>query len=318
VKSTDALEERASTMKRKHQSFSLNAFIERHGVQKKKKKKNVNVHWCTFTPELPPSNKLTNCLEIRLYQMASQIVLNHLMMALGLFNNEGNRIPTTMDMDTKENQDDASLAYASDESFDYASDYARTFVAAFNNDESSEWSFVLEDLFMPMACAFVHQTKFVSRIKRFQQEIGHFSVFLKQKFREDDFSQIVWDWVFQEDLCDFEPDEVDAFEESGWGNNVGFLFHLVLESHVVKLLRVIQELEVLFKSPYAASNPKSMIRKKVWEVLVRDWVQQSVTEEEYIRLYDFETKGGLWFYEDFVVPERQGWPIVDDRSYHHG
>jgi hypothetical protein len=163
---------------------------------------------------------------------------------------------------------------------------------------------MMEDLVMPMARSFVHQTPLLSRIQRFQRDIEAHSAFLKKERSSRDFCLIVADCLCldcQFNMCD-DADQ-DAFEKSGWEHNVGHLFLLLLESHIEKLRGVIDELEFLFKSRHAAATVEDMIRKQVWEVLVCDWVKEWGREEDHMRLH--ETKGAQLWHLDCVVPERQ-------------
>jgi hypothetical protein len=336
-------------MKRK-QSFSLNQFIKRHGVAKKKKqqkaefctfspefpllkcltknyvkrravtkkKKQQKVEFCSFSPEFPPPKGVTkNYVEELLHRLARQTVFNHLMLAMRLFGKHEKRWLCRRHVflvDPEENNLDPLC-------------YTTIYATGFDTD-ACNWLWVsdqfamMEELVMPMACSFVHQTPDLSRIKKFEEEIEEFSAFLKQKYRSKDFYLIVRDHLAEAhseaidnsyDGCCFshsleEADvqaeiDIDVFARTGWDFNVGYLFLLVLESHKVKLLGIIEELEFLFESPYAAATVEDMIRKRVWEVLVHDWVKEWGTEEDYIRLY--ETEGALRWCLDYIVPERE-------------
>jgi hypothetical protein len=287
------------TMKRKN-LFSLSEFILRHGEWKKKKsKKQLKVRFSQFTPVVPiPKMTANTCDEGILCQHAHMVVFNHLMIALGLHGKHGERSRRDVFLvDSEElhwHDDDCS---------------AKTFMTAFDF-ESRDWlcAFdqrgMMEDLVMPMACSFVHQTPHLSRIKRFQRDIEACSAFLKKEHSSRRLCLIVADHLnsdHQFDMCD--DADKDAFEKSGWECNVGHLFLLLLESYTEKVRGIVDELDFLFKSRHAAATVEDMIRKQVWEVLVCDWVKEWGREEDYIRLY--ETKGGLLWCLDYVVPERQ-------------
>jgi hypothetical protein len=292
-------------MKRKP-PFSLSDFLLGHGEWKKKKKKSkkqLKVRFSQFTPVLPiPKMMANNRNEVILYQRAHIVVFNHLMIALGLYGAFGERSRRDVFLvdseelccvEARHDDDCSKKSYMS--AFDFES---RDWLCAF--DQHS----MMEDLVMPMACSFVHQTPYLSRIQRFQRDIEAYSVFLKKEYSSRYFYLIVADHLcsdYQFDMCD--DVDKDAFEKSGWEHNVGHLFLLLLETYTEKLSGMIDELEFLFKSGYAAATVEDMIRKQVWEVLVCDWVKEWGTEEDYIRLY--ETKGGLLWCLDYVVPERQ-------------
>jgi hypothetical protein len=288
-------------MKRK-QPFSLSDFLLGHGEWKKKKsKKQLKVRFSQFTPVLPiPKMMANNRNEVILYQRAHTVVFNHLMIALGLYEAFGERSRRDVSLVDSEELHCVEARHDDDCS-------KKTFMSAFDF-ESRDWlcAFdqhgVMEDLVMPMACSFVHQTPYLSCIQRFQRDIEAYSVFLKKEYSSSHFYLIVADLLYSDyqfDMCD--DVDKDAFEKSGWEHNVGHLFLLLLETYTEKMRGMIDELEFLFMSRHAAATVEDMIRKQVWEVLVCDWVKEWGTEEDYIRLY--ETKGGLLWYLDYVVPE---------------
>jgi hypothetical protein len=290
-------------MKRK-QPFSLSDFILGHGEWKKKKsKKQLKVRFSQFAPVLPiPKMTANNRNEDILCQRAHTVVFNHLMIALGLHGEFGERSRRDVFLVDSEELHCVEALHDDD-----CSD--KTFMTAFDF-ESCDWLHALdqhstmEDLVMPMACSFVHQTPCLSRIQRFQRDIEAHSAFLKKERSSRDFYLIVADHLCSDcqfDMCD--DVDKDAFEKSGWEHNVGHLFLLLLESHTEKLRGMIDELEFLFKSRHAAATVEDMIRKQVWDVLVCDWVKEWGREEGHTRLH--ETKGGLLWHLDHVVPERQ-------------
>jgi hypothetical protein len=286
------------TMKRK-QRFSLSDFLLGHGEWKKKKsKKQLKVRFSQFTPVVPsPKMTANNRNEDILCQRAHTVVFNHLMIALGSCGKFGERSRRDVFLvDSKElhwHDDDCS---------------AKTFMTAFDF-ESRDWlcafdqHSTMEDLVMPMACSFVIKLRVSLASRDFNGTLKLIPRFEK-KCSSRDLCLIVADHLnsdCQFDMCD--DVDKDAFEKSGWECNVGHLFLLLLESHTEKLCGMVDELEFLFKSRCVAATVEDMIRKQVWEVLVCDWVKEWGREEDCMRLH--ETKGGLLWCLDHLVPERQ-------------
>jgi hypothetical protein len=289
---------RITTMKQK-EYYSMNRFINKHGdITKKKKRKNVTI--CEWSPKLDMPKK-GNRWEELLYNNANQTVFNLLTMKLGMYRLNGKRFRTKgfrideMDFEG----DNFTLAGGSD------------FANAFD-EEAQDWISlwdklsVMENLIMPMASAIIHRTPFLSRIKKFQCEIEEYSSHLREIFLGCNFWRLVQEVVIEDyerrGWGDFESEEFQDLEKSGWSHNVGHLFLLFLDSHKAKLLGVIEEVEYLNQRIHVASV-EDIIKKRVWEALVVDWVRKQGDEEDYIRLY--ESEGALRWYLDFVIPERQ-------------
>lgn len=183
--------------------------------------------------------------------------------------------------------------------FEEASDYERNI-----KNELAHDSF--ETMVKQIVCAFVHQTSWVGRLRRFYQTA---EVWLKSTtclgvafFMSDGIQDFVRDWA--EHDWDLEA-EIQGFE---WWK--GFdesktersnLFTTTLEYITRRLSSLIQGLDAVFdKSP--SNSLEIDLSCRGWEIIALEWIRE---EEETAYIFYYGTAGELFYFQNYVLAERR-------------
>ena len=166
---------------------------------------------------------------------------------------------------------------------------------------------IWDELVMPIAFAFVHQTDWCPSLRRFRKFLGPWLLHFKTLIWTDEFTQHLE--VMADDYFDN-----DYYFWSGWETacNHGCIKNLFinkLEGDAATLGYIIEVLESLFPGKKEGKeqtwNPKEaedVVQKRVWEMWVIDWIRDK-GESDYIRLY--ESEGSLLWYKEYIVPEEE-------------
>jgi hypothetical protein len=144
-----------------------------------------------------------------------------------------------------------------------------------------EWvepRFIWDELILPIAFAFVHQTDWCPSLRRFRKFVGPWLEHSKTLIRSDEFVKHV-----EEDISD-EWNYNDCFFWNGWETAVNHgcianLFVNKLEEEALKLVHIIEVLDELFprkkkgkEQTWQPKESEDIVQRRVWEMWVIDWI----------------------------------------------
>ena len=156
----------------------------------------------------------------------------------------------------------------------------------------------------PIACAFVHQTGWTTKLREFRVNSGVWMEMVKSMMGEFCNTQEMKEIIFNKANSSF--DNVDATGDEFWRGfersnkqQHGRQFLLTLEFYSKKICDLVLELEETYDG--CPSPVDVVLSRRLWEVLVIDWIGETRDEEAYLFLY--ETPGDFFYYKDFMVEE---------------
>jgi hypothetical protein len=153
----------------------------------------------------------------------------------------------------------------------------------------------------PIACAFVHQTKWMKMLLEFRVNyswwLHRVTTLVPEIFSEADIYSMIYWWGDHGDDFPCEHEFWRGYSDD-YQHSFGLQFILVLEYYGSKICDLILQLEETFDN----SSPSTLdifLSRRVWEALVIDWIRQDEFEN-LAYLYFYETPGEFFFYKDFV------------------
>ena len=160
-----------------------------------------------------------------------------------------------------------------------------------------------KEMVVPMACAFIHKTAWVTRLKNFRVNSREFTEHVTQMGEDFCNSERLENCIRWRANQDDEWGAVDS--EKFWE---GFetckkhnfkIFLLVVEYFMGRMCTLIDDLDRLFGRPFPASLDDILSQRK-WEIEVLDWIELE-KKEAYLFLYT--TPGEFFYYKDFVMTD---------------
>ena len=158
--------------------------------------------------------------------------------------------------------------------------------------------FVDEGWFMgPIACAFVHQTGWTTKLREFRQNSVAFVNTVTRLgawyYDAKNVGELVEEWAND---CG-----VDTSDEEFWRGfestreQCGQQFFATLEQCTKKLCGHIMDLEECYDKKYP-SSVEVVLKRRMWEVEAIDWIH---TKEEEAYLFLYKTPGEYFYYIDY-------------------
>jgi hypothetical protein len=181
------------------------------------------------------------------------------------------------------------------------------------NEEKQLIDTDLSDIVLPMACAYVHSTCWLPRLQRFRRLQWRWFFSIKQELDEGAFVSEISGFADRVASDDWNyEDGFEFWKSSDTAHGYDFTKNTVLSS-LVKYFQAIKflidDLHLCFDRD-APLSAEVIIRKRMWEGMVVDWVQADDSKEQaYLELYG-ETYGELAWYNNFRAVEK-----FDQRAY---